>query len=52
MVTAGNLVGPPLVLGVYAAGGATPATAVLVAALALSVWLVSGVAVYRRALAS
>jgi MFS family permease len=52
MVTAGNLVGPPLVLGVYAAAGATPATAVLVAALALSVWLVSGVAVYRRALAS
>jgi MFS family permease len=52
MVTAGNLVGPPLVLGVYAAAGATPATAVLIAALALSVWLVSGVAVYRRALAS
>jgi MFS family permease len=52
MVTAGNLVGPPLVLGVYAAAGAAAAAAVLVAALALSVWLVSGVAVYRRALAS
>ena len=52
MVTAGNLVGPPLVLGVFAAAGATAAAALLVAALAVSVWLVSGVAVYRRALAS
>jgi MFS family permease len=52
MITLGNLLGPPLVLGVFAAAGAGAALALLVGALALSVWLVSGVAAYRRALAS
>lgn len=51
MITIGNLLGPPLVLGVFAAAGAGAATLLLVGALALSVWLLSGVAVYRRALA-
>jgi hypothetical protein len=52
MITAGNLVGPPLALGCFAAGGAVAATAALILALALSLWLVSGVGVYRRALAT
>jgi len=37
---------------VLAAAGATAATALLIAAAALSVWLIGGVALYRRALAS
>lgn len=51
-VTTGNLLAPPLVLAVYAAAGAGAATGVLIAAVAASFWLVSGVAAYRRALAS
>jgi predicted MFS family arabinose efflux permease len=51
-ITAGNLLAPPLVLAVYAAAGAGAATALLVAAVAASFWLVSGVAAYRRGLAS
>jgi hypothetical protein len=51
MITIGNLLGPPLVLGVFAAAGASAATMLIVAAGVLSVGLVSGVAVYRRALA-
>jgi MFS family permease len=51
MINIGNLLGPPLVLAVFAAAGATAATALLILALALSVGLVSGVAAYRRALA-
>ena len=51
MITIGNLLGPPIALGVFAAAGATAATALLILALALSVGLVSGIAVYRRALA-
>lgn len=43
LITAGNLVGPPVALAVFAAGGATAAVAVLIAALAISVWLVSGI---------
>jgi hypothetical protein len=52
MTTIGNLLGPPLVLGVFAAADAGTASALLVGALALSVWLVNGVPAYRRALAS
>lgn len=52
LITAGNLAGPPLVLALLAAAGATAATALLIAAAALSVWLIGGVALYRRALAS
>jgi MFS family permease len=52
MITIGNLLGPPVVLGAYAAAGTGAAIALLVGAAALSVWLVSGVAAYRRALAS
>jgi MFS family permease len=51
MITMGNLLGPPIVLAVFAAAGATAATALLILALALSVGLVNGVAAYRRALA-
>jgi hypothetical protein len=39
-ITAGNLLGPPLALGVFAASGALGTTAVLVAALALGFWMV------------
>ncbi|MGH8668466.1 MAG: hypothetical protein ACREUH_04460, partial [Burkholderiales bacterium] len=47
MITAGNLAGPPLVLGVFAAGGATGATLLLAVTLALALWLASGVRAYR-----
>ena len=52
LATAGNLVGPPLVLAVYAAGGASTAVALLAAALVLGLWMVHGVPEYRRAPAS
>jgi hypothetical protein len=39
-ITAGNLLGPPLALGVFAASGALGTTAVRVAALALGFWMV------------
>ena len=48
MLTAGNLVGPPLVLVAFAGAGILGAILVLVAALALSVWLVWGVGAYRH----
>jgi MFS family permease len=51
MITAGNLVGPPLALAVLAAAGAGAAIALLAATLAFSVWMVIGVGAYRRALA-
>ena len=50
MVTTGNLLAPPLVLGIYAAAGLAAATAALVAAVALSTALVAGLAVYSRPL--
>ena len=52
MITIGNLLGPPVVLGVFTAAGAGTAVALIVGALLLSIGLVSGVAAYRRALAS
>jgi nitrate/nitrite transporter NarK len=52
MITIGNLLGPPVVLAVFAAAGAAVAVALIVGALLASVWLVSSVAAYRRALAS
>jgi len=39
-ITAGNLLGPPLALGVFAAAGTPGTIAVLVAALAASFWMV------------
>jgi len=45
----GNLVGPPLVLSVFAAAGAGAASMVLVAAVALGVAAISNVAVFRAA---
>jgi predicted MFS family arabinose efflux permease len=51
MITAGNLLAPPLVLGVYAAAGVGGAVAVLLAAVALSVALVGGVGAYHRPVA-
>src|SRR5437867_12239894 len=50
MITAGNLVAPPLVLATYAAAGLGAALAVLVAALAASVALVGNLDVYHKAL--
>jgi hypothetical protein len=41
-----------VVLGVFTAAGAGTAVALIVGALLLSIGLVSGVAAYRRALAS
>ncbi len=52
MITTGNLLAPPLILGVYALGGAGSAIAALLAAVALSVLLVSGIDVYRKPLAA
>ena len=52
MITAGNLAGPPLALGAFAGGGGVAATAALILALALSVWLVSGIGAYRRVLSA
>ena len=51
MVTTGNLLAPPLVLGVYAAAGADSAAAALVVAVAASLALVVGLRVYRRPIA-
>jgi MFS family permease len=48
MITAGNLLAPPLVLGVYSAWGVAGAIAVLVGAVAASVALVTGLAVYHK----
>lgn len=48
MITAGNLVAPPMILGVYAFAGTAGALIVLVAAVALSAALVSGVGVYHK----
>jgi MFS family permease len=50
MINAGNLLGPPVTLATYAAGGAYAALAVLASALAVGTLLVSGLAVYRRPL--
>ncbi|HKQ29386.1 MAG TPA: MFS transporter [Burkholderiales bacterium] len=52
MITAGNLLGPPAVLAVFAAAGTTSAAVLLAVALAFGVWLVSGVPAYRGASAS
>jgi hypothetical protein len=49
MVTIGNLVGPPLVLSIYAASGAGAATAVLVAVVVASVALIANLTVFRTA---
>jgi len=45
----GNLVGPPLVLSVFAAAGTGAASLILVAAVALGVAAISNVAVFRAA---
>jgi len=45
----GNLIGPPLVLSVFAAAGAGAASMVLVAAVALGLAAISNVAVFRAA---
>jgi MFS family permease len=45
----GNLIGPPLVLSVFAAAGAGAAAIVLVAAVALGVAAIANVAVFRAA---
>lgn len=50
MVTTGNLLAPPVVLAVYAGLGVGAATALLVAAVAVSAAMVAGLAVYRRPL--
>jgi predicted MFS family arabinose efflux permease len=52
MITAANLLAPPTVLAVYAAGGAIAALGVLVAVTAASVVLVASVAVYHKPLAA
>lgn len=52
MITAGNLVAPPLVLGVFAAAGAGAALALLLAVAAASVLLVAGVGAYHKPLAA
>ncbi|MGE5617162.1 MAG: MFS transporter [Bacillota bacterium] len=52
MITAGNLVAPPLVLAVYSLAGTGGAIALLVAATAASVFLVAGVGAYRKPLAA
>ena len=52
MITAGNLIAPPLVLGVFALGGGAAAIGVLIAAVVASVLLVSGIDVYRKPLAA
>jgi predicted MFS family arabinose efflux permease len=52
MVTAGNLLAPPVTLGVYAAAGIGTAAALLVAGVALSVAMVAGLRVYRRPIAN
>jgi predicted MFS family arabinose efflux permease len=48
----GNLIGPPLVLSVFAAAGAGAAGLVLVAAVALGVAAIANVAVFRSARAT
>jgi MFS family permease len=48
MVTTGNLLAPPLVLGVYAALGVGAATGLLVGAVLASVALVAALPVYRQ----
>lgn len=52
MITTGNLLAPPLVLGVYALGGVSGAIAALVAAVTLSAALVAGVGVYHKPIRS
>jgi len=52
MITTGNLLAPPLILGVYAFGGAGSAIATLLAGVVLSVLLVSSIDVYRKPLAA
>jgi predicted MFS family arabinose efflux permease len=52
MVTTGNLLAPPVVLGVYAAAGVGAATALLVAVVALSAAMVAGLRVYQRPVTS
>ncbi len=52
MITAGNLVAPPLVLAVYSLWGTGSAIALLLAVIAASVLLVAGVGAYRKPLAA
>jgi MFS family permease len=47
-VNIGNLVGPPLVLAVYASAGTTTAVNLLVGLLAVSLAAIAGLAVFRR----
>jgi MFS family permease len=49
MINVGNLIGPPLVLSIFAAAGAGAASLVLVAAIALGVAAIGNVAVFRAA---
>jgi MFS family permease len=49
MINVGNLIGPPLVLSVFAAAGTGAAAAVLVAAVVLGVALIGNLAVFRAA---
>jgi MFS transporter, CP family, cyanate transporter len=48
MASVGNLLGPPLVLAFYAAAGTGAAVLLLVVLLAVSVALLTGLAVFRR----
>jgi hypothetical protein len=48
----GNLIGPPLVLSVFAAAGTGAASAVLVGAIGLGIAAIANVAVFRAARAS
>jgi DHA1 family inner membrane transport protein len=52
MVTTGNLLAPPVVLGIYAAAGVGAATVLLVGVVLLSAAMVAGLPVYRRPLTS
>lgn len=52
LITAGNLVAPPLVLGIYAIAGLGAALAALIGGVALSIALVGSVAVYHKPLSA
>lgn len=47
-VNMGNLIGPPLVLAVYAAAGAATAVVLLIGLLAAALAVIAGLAVFRR----
>jgi MFS family permease len=51
-ITAGNLLGPPLVLAVFATAGLVAAIGVLSGAVVVALLMVSGVAAYRREITS